>query len=146
MTMSVTKIVRIERPAAESHAFIAAPETMPQWAIHHVKAIRKLDGFRWEMKTPRGKASLIPNYEERNGILDHEFIDAGEGVWHVTGRAAPAGPPSRFTALGRLLPRSRGSAPVFRAVRLSHQFDTGNRQVDRFRRACCGNRLDRRNG
>ena len=92
MTMSITKTVQIERPAAESYAFIAAPETMPQWAIHNVKAIRKVDGARWEIQTLRGKATLIPHYEERNGILDHEFIDAGEGVWHVTTRVVPVGP------------------------------------------------------
>ena len=92
MTMSATKTVQIERPATESYAFIANPETMPQWAIHNVKAIRKLDGIRWEMETPRGKATLIPYYEGRNGILDHEFIDAGEGVWRVTGRVVPVGP------------------------------------------------------
>jgi hypothetical protein len=92
MTVSVTKTVQIERPAAECYAFIAAPETMPRWAIHNVRAIRKLDGTRWEMETPRGKATLIPRYEERNGILDHEFIDAAEGVWHVTGRVVPLGP------------------------------------------------------
>jgi hypothetical protein len=66
MTMSVTKTVQIGRCAAESYAFIAAPETMPQWAIHNVKAIRKLDGVRREMETPRGKATLIPHYQERN--------------------------------------------------------------------------------
>lgn len=92
MIMSATKIIQIERPAAESYAFIAAPETMPLWAIHNVKAIRKLDGSRWEMETPRGKATLIPHYEEQHGILDHEFIDAAEGVWRVTGRVVPLGP------------------------------------------------------
>jgi len=91
MTMSITKTIQIERPAPESYAFMAAPETMPLWAIHNVKAIRKLDGVCWEMETPRGPATLIPHYEEQHGILDHEFIDAGEGVWHVTGRV-PAGP------------------------------------------------------
>jgi len=92
MTMSITKTVQIERPVAESYAFIAAPETMPQWAIHNVKAIRKVDGARWEIQTLRGKATLIPHYEERNGILDHEFIDAGEGVWNVTARVVSLRP------------------------------------------------------
>src|SRR5262245_49226055 len=89
--MSATKSVQIERSAAESYAFIANPETMPQWAIHNVTAIRKVDAVRWEMDTPRGKATLIPHYEEHNRILDHEFIDAGEGLWHVTGRVVPVG-------------------------------------------------------
>lgn len=92
MIMSVTKTIQIERPAAESHAFIANPATMPQWAIHNVRAIRKLDVDRWEMDTPRGKATLIPHYEERSGILDHEFIDASEGVWRVAARVVPVGP------------------------------------------------------
>lgn len=92
MILSATKTVQIERPAAQSYAFIANPETMPQWAIHNVKAIRKLNGASWEMETPRGKATLIPHYEERHGILDHEFIDAGEGRWQVTGRVVPLGP------------------------------------------------------
>ena len=91
MIMSATKTIQIERPTGESYDFIADPEAMPRWAIHNVKAIRKLDGVRWEMETPRGKATLIPYYEERNGILDHEFIDAGEGVWRVTARVAPLG-------------------------------------------------------
>ena len=108
MTMSITKTVQIERPAAESYAFIAAPETMPQWAIHNVKAIRKLDGVRWEMETPRGKATLIPHYEQRNGILDHEFIDAGEGVWHVTARVVPVGPSESVYTM--TLPKPLGAA------------------------------------
>jgi hypothetical protein len=104
--MFVTKTVQIERLAAESHAFITAPETMPQWAIHNVKAIRKLDGVRWEMETPRGKATLIPHYEERNRILDHELIDAGEGVWHVTARGVPLGPSESVYAM--TLPKADG--------------------------------------
>ena len=92
VTASVTKSVQIARSAAEGYDFIANPETMPQWAIHNVKAIRKLEGGRWEMETPRGKATLIPHYEKKAGILDHEFIDAAEGVWRVTARIVPVGP------------------------------------------------------
>jgi hypothetical protein len=92
MTMFVTKTIPIARSAEDGYDFIANPETMPQWAIHNVKGIRKLDGNRWEMETPRGKAILIPRYEKRNGILDHEFIDASEGLWPVAARIVPAGP------------------------------------------------------
>ncbi len=92
MSMSVTKTIEIGRSAEESFEFIADPETMPRWAIHNVKAIRRLDGARWEMDTPRGKAILVPRYERGGGILDHEFIDAGEGVWRVSARIVPAGP------------------------------------------------------
>lgn len=92
MSMTVTKTIQIGRSAGESFDFIADPETMPQWAIHNVKAIRRLDGGHWEMDTPRGKAILVPRYERAGGILDHEFIDANEGVWRVSARVVPAGP------------------------------------------------------
>ena len=92
MRMTVTKTIQIGRTAAESFDFIADPETMPQWAIHNVQAIRRLDGGRWQMDTPRGKATLIPRYERAGGILDHEFIDASEGLWQVSARIVPAGP------------------------------------------------------
>jgi ketosteroid isomerase-like protein len=90
--ITATKSVQIGRPVGDSYDFIADPATMPQWAIHNVKAIRPLEDGRWEMQTPRGKAILVPRYERRSGILDHEFIDAGEGVWKVSARIVPAGP------------------------------------------------------
>ncbi len=92
MPITVTKTIRIGRSAAEGFDFIADPETMPQWAIHNVKAIRKLEGGRWEMETPRGKATLVPRYERTSGVLDHEFIDANEGVWQVSARIVSVGP------------------------------------------------------
>jgi hypothetical protein len=92
MPISVTKYVQIERPAAEAFAFVAEPANMPKWAIHNVRSIRPLGNGRWEMDTPRGKGSLVPHYEKTNCILDHEFIDAGEGRWSVPARVVPAGP------------------------------------------------------
>ena len=92
MTVTVTKTIQIGRSAGERFDFIADPETMPQWAVHNVKAIRRLDGGRWEMDTPRGKAILVPRYERSGGRLDHEFIDTNEGVWRVSARIVPAGP------------------------------------------------------
>src|SRR6185312_13538099 len=64
---------------------------MPEWAIHNVKAIRDLGNGRWEMDTVRGKGTLIPHYDRETRILDHEFIDANEGRWKVTGRVVPVG-------------------------------------------------------
>lgn len=91
MTTTVTKTIQIGRSAADGFDFIADPQTMPRWAIHNVKAIRRLEGGRWEMETPRGKATLVPHYERAGGILDHDFIDAGEGVWRVSARIVPVG-------------------------------------------------------
>ena len=92
MTISATKTIQIAQSAAESWDFIADANTMPQWAIHNVKAIRDLGNGRWEMDTVRGKGMLIPHYDRETGILDHEFIDANEGRWKVTGRVVPVGP------------------------------------------------------
>jgi hypothetical protein len=89
MPVSVTKYVQIERPVADAYTFLADPATMPKWAIHNVKAIKPVGNGRWEMDTPRGKGFLIPHYQKPNGILDHDFIDAGEGFWSVTARAVP---------------------------------------------------------
>jgi hypothetical protein len=87
MLVSVTKYVQIERPVADAYAFLADPATMPKWAIHNVNSIQPVGNGRWEMDTPRGKGFLIPHYQKPNGILDHDFIDAGEGFWSVTARA-----------------------------------------------------------
>jgi hypothetical protein len=89
MTLSVTKTIQIARPAADVFDFLADPATMPSWAIHNVKSIRPLGNGRWEMDTPRGKGGLVPHYEKSSGILDHEFIDAGEGHWAVSARVVP---------------------------------------------------------
>lgn len=91
MPISVTKYVQIGRPVTDTYAFLAEPSTMPKWAIHNVKAIKPVGNGRWEMDTPRGTGFLVPHYQESNGILDHDFIDAGEGFWSVTARAVPAG-------------------------------------------------------
>lgn len=92
MPTTVTKTIQIGRSAREGFEFIADPRTMPQWAIHNVKAIRRLEDGRWEMETPRGKAALVPRYERSGGILDHDFIDASEGVWRVSARIVSVGP------------------------------------------------------
>ena len=91
MPVSVTKYVQIERPVAEAYAFLADPATMPKWAIHNVKSIKPVGNGRWEMDTPGGRGYLVPHYQKPNGILDHDFIDAGEGFWSVTARAVPIG-------------------------------------------------------
>jgi hypothetical protein len=91
MTISVTKYIQMERPVAVAYEFLAEPMTMPRWAIHNVKSMRPLGNGRWEMETPRGMGTLIPHFEKEFGILDHEFLDAGEGRWSVTARVVPVG-------------------------------------------------------
>ncbi len=64
---------------------------MPQWAIHNVKSIRPLGSDKWEIETPRGAGRLIPHFEQKFGILDHEFVDPKEGSWAASARIVPAG-------------------------------------------------------
>jgi hypothetical protein len=90
-TTSVTLTVQIACPAAEAYQFIADPATMPQWAIHNVKAIRPVGRNEWEIQTPRGAGRLIPHFDQRSGILDHEFVDPKEGSWEVSARIVSAG-------------------------------------------------------
>ncbi|HVV45431.1 MAG TPA: nuclear transport factor 2 family protein [Bryobacteraceae bacterium] len=92
MTISATKTIQIARSAAECFDFIGDPGTMPQWAIHNVRAIRDLGNGRWEMDTVRGKGTLIPYYDRATGMLDHEYIDGSEGRWRVTGRVVAVAP------------------------------------------------------
>lgn len=91
-TASVTLSVQIACSATEAFRFIADPETMPQSAIHNVKAIRSLRQNEWEIHTPRGAGRLIPNYHQTLGILDHEFVDPREGSCEVSARIVHAGP------------------------------------------------------
>jgi hypothetical protein len=114
VTISATKTIQIARSAAECYDFIADVSTMPQWAIHNVKAIRDLGNGRWEMDTVRGKGTLVPHYDGATGILDHEFIDAGEGRWRVTGRVVPVGAAEAVYMM--TLPKPEGlSAEMFEA-------------------------------
>jgi hypothetical protein len=92
MTLAVTKTIQIQRSVADTYAFVSDPNTMPLWAIHNVKAIRRLDEQRWEMDTPHGKAILVPHYEKTNAIVDHEYIDANDGRWSVSARVVAVGP------------------------------------------------------
>ncbi|HUZ96076.1 MAG TPA: hypothetical protein VMU57_14310 [Edaphobacter sp.] len=90
-TNSVTLTVQIACPAAEAYQFIADPVTMPQWAIHNVKAIRPVGQNEWEFQTPRGAGRLIPHFDQQSGILDHEFVDPKEGSWEISARIVSAG-------------------------------------------------------
>ncbi|HUA99158.1 MAG TPA: hypothetical protein VMA34_12580 [Terracidiphilus sp.] len=90
-TIPVTLSVQIAWPAAEAYRFVADPATMPQWAIHNVKSTRPLAANEWEIETPRDAGRLIPQWEQRPGFLDHEFIDLKEGSWAVCARIVPAG-------------------------------------------------------
>jgi len=90
-THVVTKTVQILASQGDVFAFVSNVATMPQWAIHNVISVKPRADGSWEMQTPRGQGRLVPHYDERYGILDHEFIDAGEGHWSVPARVVSVG-------------------------------------------------------
>jgi hypothetical protein len=46
-----------------------------------------------------GAGSLIPHYDQASGILDHEFVDHGEGSWEVSARIVACGSEGLVSAL-----------------------------------------------
>ena len=132
MPVSVTKYVQIDRPVADTYAFLADPATMPKWAIHNVTSIKPVGNGRWEMDTPRGKGFLIPQYQKPNGILDHDFIDAGEGFWSVTARAVPIAE----SASVYMITLTKPDADAHGSIRGWHEADgRGTNRIESLRRS-----------
>ena len=86
MTETVTKTIFANCPASKLFRFLANAENWPQWAIHNVLAIRPGNDGWWLLETPQGPGRLRIRANERQGILDHEFIDAQECRWDVPAR------------------------------------------------------------
>lgn len=130
-TTSVTLSVHIACPAAKAFQFVADPSTMPQWAIHNVKGIRRLDNNEWEILTPRGAGKLVPHYDPAYGILDHEFIDPKEGAWHVSARTVPAGPDNSVYMITLVKPHSMPDEAFMQGMPLVQQeLDTMKRILE----------------
>jgi hypothetical protein len=91
MTEPVTKTVFVKCPAKKLFYFLANAENWPRYAVHNVLAVRPGSDGWWLIDTPRGPGRLRIGPDERTGVLDHEFIDAGEGRWVVPARVVPVG-------------------------------------------------------
>ena len=91
--MTITKTINIACSAGKAFAFIANPSNWALYAIHNVKSIKQDDHGDWLMETPRGNGKLVIHPNKDLGILDHDFIDAREGIWTVPTRivATPSG-------------------------------------------------------
>ena len=69
--------------------YIASPETMPQWAIHNVNSIRKLERGRWDGDSRRGDTSAI----FRPLFPDVEIVRSEKLPWGATmATTEPASP------------------------------------------------------
>lgn len=91
MTEPVTKTIFVNCPASKLYRFLANAENWPRWAVHNILAVRPDGDGWWSMDTPRGPGRLRIRTGERQGIIDHEFIDAQGGRWDVPARVVAAG-------------------------------------------------------
>lgn len=83
MTTTVTKTINIKASPDKVWAFVNDLSKWPQWAIHNVINSKQGDNDYWLMEGPRGISKVKMNAEKATGILDHDFIDPGEGHWKV---------------------------------------------------------------
>lgn len=96
MTTTQTKTINIKATPDKVWEYVSDLSKWAEWAIHNVnKVTRGKDNF-WLMEGPRGisKVQMKPN--KALGILDHDFIDPGEGHWTVPCRVVAGSEGSHF--------------------------------------------------
>jgi hypothetical protein len=96
MTITLTKTINIKASPDKVWDYVNDLSKWAEWAIHNVKSLRQgNDGF-WLMDGPRGTSKVKMNSDKTTGILDHDFIDPGEGHWKVTCRVVSGNLGSHF--------------------------------------------------
>jgi hypothetical protein len=87
--MTLTKFISIECPVGKVFDFVADAANWPRFAIHNVFSITPAEDGYWIIETPRGEGKLKIHPQKEYGLLDHEFLDKGEGKWVVPARVVP---------------------------------------------------------
>lgn len=87
--MTLTKFININCPVEKAFDFVANAANWPQFAIHNVFSVKPAEDGYWLMETPRGEGKLKVHPQMKYGLLDHEFVDKGEGKWVVPARVVP---------------------------------------------------------
>ncbi len=96
MTITVTKTVNIAASTDKVWDYVNDLSKWTEWAIHNVtNASQGTDGF-WLMEGPRGTSKVKMKSDKTTGILDHDFIDPGEGHWSVPCRVVAGSLGSHF--------------------------------------------------
>lgn len=90
MTATVTKTINIQASPEKVWDFVNDLSKWPQWAIHNVINSKQDDQGYWLMEGPRGISKVKMHSDKATGILDHNFIDPGEGHWKVPCRVVAA--------------------------------------------------------
>ena len=83
MTITVTKTVNIKASIDKVWDYVNDLSKWAEWAIHNVNNVRQADYGFWFMDGPRGTSKVKMKSDKTTGILDHDFIDPGEGHWSV---------------------------------------------------------------
>jgi hypothetical protein len=96
MNNTLTKTINIKADPKTVWTYIHDLSTWPEWAIHNVISSRRGENEYWLMEGPRGVSKVKMNADKTKGILDHDFIDPGEGHWIVFSRVVPGSEGSHF--------------------------------------------------
>lgn len=96
MAVTLTKTKNIKARPDKVWDYVNDLSKWAEWAVHNVRKVKKGEEGFWLMEGPRG-ISKVKIYSDRTtGILDHEFIDPGEGHWKVPCRVVEGGEGSHF--------------------------------------------------
>lgn len=96
MTITVTKTINIKADPDKVWSYVNDLSKWPQWAIHNVMSSKPGDNGYWLMEGPRGTSKVKMSSDKSAGILDHDFIDPGEGHWKVPCRVVAGNLGSHF--------------------------------------------------
>jgi hypothetical protein len=96
MTITLTKTVNIKAIPRKVWDYVNDLSKWADWAIHNVTTVRQGDNGFWLMAGPRGTSKVKMNSDKSTGILDHDFIDPGEGHWTVPCRVVAGNLGSHF--------------------------------------------------
>ena len=94
--MTITKTVNIKTNPDKVWDYVNDLTKWAEWAIHNVKSVRQGDNSFCLMDGPRGTSKVKMKSTKATGILDHDFIDPGEGHWSVSSRVVKGNLGSHF--------------------------------------------------
>jgi Polyketide cyclase / dehydrase and lipid transport len=84
--MTITKTVNIQATTDKVWNYVNDLSKWAEWAIHNVIRVRRGSDEFWLMDGPGGTSKVKMNSQKATGLLDHDFIDPGEGYWTVSCR------------------------------------------------------------
>ncbi|MFY0255585.1 DUF1398 family protein [Chitinophaga sp. 30R24] len=96
MTGTITKTINIKANPGLVWDYVNNLSLWAEWAVHNVKKVSGgEDGF-YLMEGPRGISKVKMRSDKSLGILDHDFIDPGEGHWRVPCRVVAGNEGAHF--------------------------------------------------